>query len=79
MFQLKETFAIAYGNYTFREALLVTLEKNGEKGFGECTSIDYYQINLTDFQTILEKIKAKHTNKYKKSAVQYYLVEEKAK
>lgn len=58
-FQLKETFAIAYGNYTFREALLVTLEKNGEKGFGECTSIDYYQINLADFQTILEKIKAK--------------------
>jgi L-alanine-DL-glutamate epimerase-like enolase superfamily enzyme len=58
-FQLKETFAIAYGNYTFREALLVTLEKNGEKGFGECTSIDYYQINLADFQSILEKIKAK--------------------
>ena len=58
-FQLKETFAIAYGNYTFRKALLVTLEKNGEKGFGECTSIDYYQINLADFQTILEKIKAK--------------------
>lgn len=58
-FQLKETFAIAYGNYTFREALIVTLEKNGEKGFGECTSIDYYNINLVDFQSILEKIKAK--------------------
>jgi len=58
-FQLKETFAIAYGNYTFREALLITIEKNGKKGFGECTSIDYYNINLADFQTILEKIKAK--------------------
>jgi L-alanine-DL-glutamate epimerase-like enolase superfamily enzyme len=44
-FQLKETFAIAYGNYTFREAFIVTLENFGNKGFGECTSIDYYHIN----------------------------------
>ena len=58
-FNLKETFAIAYGNYTFREALIVTLEKNNEKGFGECTSIDYYHINLDDFQIILQTIKAK--------------------
>jgi L-Ala-D/L-Glu epimerase len=58
-FNLKETFAIAYGNYTFREALIVTLEKNGVKGFGECTSIDYYHINLADFHAILETIKAK--------------------
>ncbi|MGL2964190.1 enolase C-terminal domain-like protein [Flavobacterium sp. RSB2_4_14] len=62
-FQLKETFAIAYGNYTFREALIITLEKNNEKGFGECTSIDYYHINLNDFQIILEKIKAKIESK----------------
>lgn len=58
-FQLKEIFAIAYGNYTFREALIVTLEKNNENGFGECTSIDYYQINLNDFQIILQKVKSK--------------------
>lgn len=56
-FQLKETFAIAYGNYTHREALIVTLEKSGSKGYGECTSIDYYHINLADFETILDKIK----------------------
>ena len=56
-FQLKETFAIAYGNYTHREALIVTLEKNGNKGYGECTSIDYYHISLADFQHILAKIK----------------------
>ena len=55
--QLKETFAIAYGNYTFREALIITLEKNSERGYGECTSIDYYHINLADFNHILEKIK----------------------
>ena len=58
-FQLKETFAIAYGNYTHREALIVTLEKSGSKGYGECTSIDYYQINLADFNVILVKIKSK--------------------
>ena len=58
-FQLKETFAIAYGNYTHREALIVTLEKNGCKGYGECTSIDYYHINLEDFNKILVKIKSK--------------------
>ncbi|WP_293889686.1 enolase C-terminal domain-like protein [Flavobacterium sp.] len=58
-FQLKETFAIAYGNYTYREALIVTLEKNGSKGYGECTSIDYYHINLADFNQILDTIKSK--------------------
>ncbi|WP_293872447.1 enolase C-terminal domain-like protein [Flavobacterium sp.] len=56
-FQLKETFAIAYGNYTFREALIITLEKNAASGYGECTSIDYYHINLADFNHILEQIK----------------------
>lgn len=56
-FQLKETFAIAYGNYTFREALIVSLQSHGEKGYGECTSIDYYGINLNDFQKILTEVK----------------------
>ncbi|MDI9256934.1 enolase C-terminal domain-like protein [Flavobacterium sedimenticola] len=57
-FQLKEIFAIAYGNYTFREALIVTLESHGEKGYGECTAIDYYHINLNDFQLLLEQVKS---------------------
>ncbi|MBF6642032.1 chloromuconate cycloisomerase [Flavobacterium sp. J49] len=56
-FNLKETFAIAYGNYTFREALIVTLQSHGEKGYGECTSIDYYDINLGDFEQLLAKVK----------------------
>lgn len=56
--QLKETFAIAYGNYTFREALIVSLQSHGEKGFGECTAIDYYGINLNDFQTILNRLQS---------------------
>jgi L-alanine-DL-glutamate epimerase-like enolase superfamily enzyme len=57
-FKLKETFAIAYGNYSYREALIITLQKNDSKGYGECTSIDYYHINLTDFEVILSKIKS---------------------
>ncbi|TBX70208.1 chloromuconate cycloisomerase [Flavobacterium silvisoli] len=55
-FNLKETFAIAYGNYSFREALIVSLEAHGKKGFGECTAIDYYHINLSDFELILKRI-----------------------
>lgn len=57
-FNLKETFAIAYGNYNFREALIITLEKSGCKGYGECTSIDYYQINLVEFGQSLAAIQS---------------------
>lgn len=55
--QLKETFSIAYGNYAFREALLVTLSYKNEKGYGECTAIDYYGIDLHQFSKILTSIK----------------------
>ena len=58
-FELKETFAIAYGNYNHREALIITLEKSGSQGYGECTSIDYYHINLADFNQLLDTIKSK--------------------
>ncbi len=61
-FQLKETFAIAYGNYTHREALIVILQSHGSKGYGECTSIDYYHISLADFEVALGKIKSKVEN-----------------
>ena len=60
--QLKETFSISYGNYTFREALIVCLTKNGNSGYGECTAIDYYGINLNDFIQKLEKIKIQIEN-----------------
>ena len=59
---LKETFAIAYGNYSFREALIIKLEKNNYSGFGECTAIDYYQINLLDFIKKLDEIKSQIEN-----------------
>ncbi len=57
-FVLKETFAIAYGNYSRRDALVVTLTKNDCSGYGECTAIDYYQINLSDYTQKLNEIKA---------------------
>jgi L-alanine-DL-glutamate epimerase-like enolase superfamily enzyme len=58
-FNLKETFAIAHGNYEYREALVISLEENHSIGYGECTAIDYYQINLADFEKILQSIQFK--------------------
>lgn len=70
-FQLKETFAIAYGNYSFREALIVTLESHGCKGYGECTAIDYYHIDLASFtnqlvqyQSLLESQSLVHPTEF---------------
>jgi len=57
-FELKETFSISYGNYSFREALIVSLESHYCVGYGECTAIDYYQINLLDFILQLNTVKA---------------------
>ncbi|MCL9804325.1 chloromuconate cycloisomerase [Flavobacterium amniphilum] len=51
--QLKETFSISYGNYTHREALIISLSHYGFTGYGECTSIDYYGIDLNDLMNQL--------------------------
>jgi L-alanine-DL-glutamate epimerase-like enolase superfamily enzyme len=56
-FNLKETFSIAYGNYNHRDALLIELKHKGFTGYGECTAIDYYKINLLDYSKILATIK----------------------
>ncbi len=56
-FNLKETFAISYGSYSHREALIITLTHQGSSGYGECTAIDYYQINLADFTKKLTSVK----------------------
>lgn len=55
---LKETFAIAYGNYDKREALLIKLSHKGFEGFGECVGINYYQINLDNFILKLKEIQS---------------------
>lgn len=53
---LKETFSIAYGNYTHRDALLIELSHQNCKGYGECVAIDYYQIDLQDFVLKLKEV-----------------------
>lgn len=56
---LKETFSISYGDYSFREALIVKLSDYGTSGYGECTGIDYYNISLSDFDKTLHRLKDK--------------------
>ena len=70
--QLKETFSISYGNYTFREALIVSLSKNGKTGYGECTAIDYYGINLVDFTKKLAEIQAQIEKQYINHPSEFY-------
>lgn len=55
--RLKETFSISYGNFNFRDALLVKIQYGGAEGYGECIQISYYQIDLIEFQKILAQIK----------------------
>lgn len=55
---LKETFSIAYGNYEYRDALIVSLKSHGCVGYGECTAIDYYQIKLEDFIVDLKRVQS---------------------
>jgi L-Ala-D/L-Glu epimerase len=69
---LKETFSIAHGNYSFREALIISLSKNDCKGYGECTAIDYYQINLADFVQKLNVVKATIQNQKITHPSQFY-------
>lgn len=58
-FVLKETFSIAYGNYSHRDALIVSLKSRNCIGFGECTAIDYYHISLEDFVADLQRVQSK--------------------
>ena len=47
--QLKEPFKISHGTYLQRKALILSIEKERCIGYGECTEIDYYGINLDEF------------------------------
>lgn len=46
---LKETFSISYGNYDFRDSLLIKLSYQNKRGYGECVAINYYGIHLEEF------------------------------
>ncbi len=54
---LKETFSISYGNYDFRDSLLVSLSHRNQTGFGEAVAINYYGINLEQFILKLKEIR----------------------
>ncbi len=54
--QLKEPFKISHGTYLQRKALILSIEKDGCIGYGECTEIDYYDINLEEFVIVLEQL-----------------------
>jgi L-Ala-D/L-Glu epimerase len=56
--QLKEPFKISHGTYLQRKALILSIEKEGCIGYGECTEIDYYGINLEEFVLVLEQLKS---------------------
>lgn len=59
---LKETFSISYGTYSHRDALIITLSHSGLYGYGECTAIDYYHINLSEFENKLHQVKSQIEN-----------------
>jgi L-Ala-D/L-Glu epimerase len=42
--------------------MVITLSQNNVSGYGECTSIDYYQINLQDFENKLLEMQYKIEN-----------------
>ena len=71
--ELKETFSISYGDYSFREALIVSLSSHNEKGYGECSSIDYYNINLAYFVQKLTQIQSKIEQKTILHPAEFYL------
>ena len=53
---LRETFAISYGHFDHRDALLLSLQHGGKTGFGECVQISYYGIDLNSFSYKLLEI-----------------------
>ncbi|UOK41831.1 MULTISPECIES: enolase C-terminal domain-like protein [Flavobacterium] len=69
---LKETFSISYGNYAFREALIIKLSALGTSGHGECTGIDYYHISLADFDKKLHLIKDKIESRKINHPIDFY-------
>lgn len=70
--QLKETFSISYGDYAFREALIIKLSKHGCSGYGECTGIDYYHISLSDFDKTLHRLKDKIEKQQIQHPIDFY-------
>ncbi|TVR88612.1 MAG: dipeptide epimerase [Saprospirales bacterium] len=44
--ELKDTFTISHGSYEYRDTMIVELERDGIKGYGEATVIPYLGVSL---------------------------------
>lgn len=69
---LRETFSIAYGNYDFRDALLIELSHLGQKGYGECVAITYYGIHLDDFIVKLKEFQPEIESRFWAHPQEFY-------
>ncbi|MCC9135344.1 dipeptide epimerase [Pontibacter silvestris] len=54
---LKHTFTISYDSRDVQETLIVELEQNGYKGYGEATSNPYYRFTIESMTNALESIR----------------------
>lgn len=54
---LKHTFSISRGSRNFQDSMIVSLELNGNIGFGEATANPYYQVTFESMQAEIENIR----------------------
>jgi L-alanine-DL-glutamate epimerase-like enolase superfamily enzyme len=69
---LKETFSISYGQYEYRDALIVQLTYAGQTGYGECTALGYYGIDLKHFEQLLLQYQKAISNFGMHSPLEFY-------
>lgn len=55
--QLRHTFKIARESHDIQPTLIVELEQNGLRGYGEATSNSYYAASIADMSTALERVR----------------------
>ena len=55
---LKHTFTIAYASRDFQDTLIVELQQDGFRGFGEATANPYYGITIQSMTQALEKVRS---------------------
>ncbi len=55
---LKHTFTIAYASRDVQDTLIVELQQDGFRGFGEATANPYYGVTIQSMTEALEKVRA---------------------
>lgn len=54
---LKHVFTIARGSTTIRDTLIVSLQANGQTGYGEATANSYYHATIPELQADIEGVR----------------------